>query len=481
MGINHNDIVTIDDAADIFVLASIGERLNNFGALTTTGNFASPIRVAANDVNVANFGSLTTSGDGSSGVTVGDYFGTHYDNVTVVNHGSITTTGASFFDGVNSAIADGIFASGNNNKLINYGTITATGFASAGMETLGTDCLLVNYGTIQTGFWGMNAEGHALTWGGPPPPDETASRITIINYGDIQVTGEPDGAGAGIGMMAWGAESISRNFGTIHLDGEFAFFVDGVDAAYAGSLAENYGQIYATADIAIGVGVFFGDNLARNYGTIQIDGSFSAGMHLDGGNSCGENYGTVLVSDATSIGIEMGRLPHHPNIGGAEFANYGTILTVGTAVLGSEYDDVVTNRGLLVGGVSLGIGDDTYVAGTKGRLDGVLTLGDGDDLVIVERNSGELVLSDFAAGTATDDAIDLRAFGFRSLAQVLGHASQSGADVLLDVGGNTELVLQNVSLASLSADDFVLSDPGNAAIAASLAMGTHFAHDILLF
>ena len=456
MAINRRNLSATADFGDIFVLANVGEKFDNFGTLATGGMLASPIRVAANGVIVANFGSLTTSGDGSSGITVGDYLGTHYDDVTVINHGTITTTGATIYDGVNIAFVGGLNASGNNNKLINYGTITATGFDAFGISTLGTDCLIVNYGTIRSGGFGINAEGHALTWGGPPPPDETPSHIATINYGEIHLTGEATGAGAGVAMMSWGAESTSRNYGTILLDGDFAFFVDGVDTAYAGSIAENYGQIYATADIAIGIGIFFGDNLARNYGTIQIDGSFSVGMHLDGGNSCGENYGTVLVSDESSIGVDMGRLPHHPNIGGAEFANYGTIRTVSTAILGGEYDDVVTNRGLLVGAVSLKAGDDSYVAGARGRLDGVLTLGDGDDLVIVERKAGELRIGDFAAGSASDDIIDLSAFGFGSFAQLMNRAHQSGADVVLDLGRDAELVLQNLALASLSADDFVL-------------------------
>ncbi len=483
--INRQNLSTLADHDDIFVLAGSNERFINFGVLTTSGDIASPIRVAANGVNVSNFGSLTTSGDLSSAVTVGDYFGDHFDNVTVTNFGTITTTGAMLFDD-SLNFSGSISAHGNSNNVINYGTISATGFGAFGINTLGTNCLIVNYGTIESGSFGINAEGHASTWGGPPPPDETPSHITTINYGEIHLTGEPTGAGFGIAMIAWGAESISRNYGTILLDGVFSFivdgidfgFVDGVDAAYAGSLAENFGEIYATADIAIGMGIFFGGNLVRNYGTIQIDGSVSVGMHLDGGNSRGENYGTVLVSDETSLGVHMGRLPHHPNIGGAEFTNYGTIRTVGTAVLGSEYDDVVTNRGLLVGDVSLQVGDDTYVAGPKGRLEGVLTLGDGDDLVVVQRNSGDLVITDFSAGTATDDAIDLSAFGFRSLAQVLGHASQSGLDVVLNVGGSARIVLQNVSLASLATDDFVLGSHNAAAAASSQAISNYSAHDL---
>ena len=491
MGINHNDFVTIDDADDIFVLASIGERLNNFGVLTTGGNLASPIRVAANGVDVANFGSLTTSGDGSRGITVGDQFGTHYDNVTVTNYGAITTTGNGTFvyDGTKFILfdfADGIDAYGDNNQVINFGTISATGFLSGGINTIGIDTLVVNYGTIESGFFGMIGEGSVPYFangasGHTPLVDPVPSHNELINHGEIHLTGDPNGAGIGIAIMSWAGESIVRNYGTIVLDGEFAGFVDGIDVTYAGSLAENYGQIYATSGFATGMFAIFGDNLLRNYGTIQLDGTYSVGLLLDGANSRAENYGTVVVSDETSIGVVLG--PYHFTrlTGGAEFTNYGTVATVSISVLGTPYDDVVTNHGALIGDVYLDAGDDTYVGGARGSLEGLLTLGDGDDLVVVERNSGDLVITDFTAGTDSDDAIDLGTFGFRSLAQVLDHASQSGLDVVLDLDRNTNIVLQNVSLASLSADDFVLRGPGNAAIAASLAMSTHFAHDLLLF
>src|SRR3954467_8903918 len=119
MTINRNNFSSSADGADIFVVEGANSPFTNFGNLTTSGDLASAIRVAANGVSVTNRGSLSTSGDGSPGVTVGDVFGAHYDNVTVTNYGAINTTGNIFDDGISLAFPDGIDTYGNNEKLIN--------------------------------------------------------------------------------------------------------------------------------------------------------------------------------------------------------------------------------------------------------------------------------------------------------------------------------------------------------------------------
>ena len=476
MAINNQNIDTTGDGEDIFYLTG-GEIFFNYGALATSGDIASPIRVQANSAPVVNLAALTTSGDGSPGVRVGDIFdengnllGASYDNGAVLNYGTITTAGDLVADDRGTAFAAGIYAVGNNNSVLNFGTISATGSETPAIYTRGTDAHIENNGRIESGFFGIVADdddfpffffSHHIA-----PVGATANGSAIMNKGEIQLIGKPTGVGWGAAMIACGAESTSKNYGTVLLDGEFSNIVDGVDAALPGSIAENYGKIYATADRAYGLNVFFGNNLLRNYGTIRIKGSDSVGIHLDGGNSRGENYGSVRVLDRTSRGVELGRLPQHTgNIGGAKFFNYGTIQTVGTAILGSEFDDLVTNRGLLVGDVSLDpklrlglTGDDTYVAGAKGRLDGVLTLGDGDDLIVFEKNGGSLTVTDFMPGAGTDDMIDLRPLGYANFSEVMSHASQVDNNVVLDFKKNGRIVLQNVGLDQLHADDFWLTD-----------------------
>jgi hypothetical protein len=66
-------------------------------------------------------------------------------------------------------------------------------------------------------------------------------------------------------------------------------------------------------------------------------------------------------------------------------------------------------------------------------------------------------VTDFVAGDGTDDVIDLSAFGFHSFAEAMNHASQIGTDVLLKLGAKDQIVLQNVSLGALAADDLALT------------------------
>ena len=85
----------------------------------------------------------------------------------------------------------------------------------------------------------------------------------------------------------------------------------------------------------------------------------------------------------------------------------------------------------------------------------MLTLNFGNDQVVIERNSGALAISDFSAGADTDDFLDLSAFAFKDLSDVLAVASQVDDDVSLQLDNHTSVVLQNVLLINLAANDFV--------------------------
>ena len=91
-----------------------------------------------------------------------------------------------------------------------------------------------------------------------------------------------------------------------------------------------------------------------------------------------------------------------------------------------------------------GLGNDSYTGGA------------GSDTFIW--NGGADIIVDFAA---TNDAeqIDISAMGTISdFADLSGnHASQSGADVLIDAGSGNTLTLENVSLAALDTADFIFA------------------------
>src|SRR5262249_9776305 len=80
-----------------------------------------------------------------------------------------------------------------------------------------------------------------------------------------------------------------------------------------------------------------------------------------------------------------------------------------------------------------------------------------DSFVFVSGSSGAYTIVGFVAGAGTVDRIELDGIpGINSFADVMAHASPSGSNTVINFGGGYTITLSNVSLASLSADDFVI-------------------------
>ena len=100
-----------------------------------------------------------------------------------------------------------------------------------------------------------------------------------------------------------------------------------------------------------------------------------------------------------------------------------------------------------------GVGRDTILGGTSSdRLDGgtgndVLISGVGRDRIVVRRGQGTDRLRDFRNGA---DRIDLVGIGFNQLT-----LRQSGDNVLVRLGQQTLLVLEDINLNSINNRDFV--------------------------
>jgi len=414
MTVNRTSLSTTADNSDIFLIAQAGSAFTNFATLTTSGTFARPIHVAAGGVTVDNQGALVTHGDGSSGITVGDPYGARYDNVTIVNHGTITTTGGTFWDNRDGPLfASGIDLFGDHNKAVNYGTITNLAGDDAGMSSVGSYSTMINYGHIDSTIAGMILDQYS----------GTEAHSTLINYGDIKA--HWDGS---YGMIATIGDNVLRNYGTIEVEGVQSF----------------------------GMALDGDRNQGENYGTITAAGEADRGVLLEGVGGSFANYGTIRTSGVDSIGARFSG-EDEPGSDGGTITNYGKIVSAGLSVSGAFANDHFVNHGSLVGDTHMGSGDDIYVAGKGGSLSGTLTLGPGDDLIVFEKGGGQLTVTDFTAGASTDDVIDLSALGFHSFGDVLGHASQSGDDVVLKFGGKDEIVLQHVALGALSPDDFLLA------------------------
>jgi len=94
-------------------------------------------------------------------------------------------------------------------------------------------------------------------------------------------------------------------------------------------------------------------------------------------------------------------------------------------------------------------GADT-LSGGKG--DDVLSGGGMQDTFVFARQGGHDILSDFQDGR---DVIDLSSFGFAGFRAAANHFAESGADVVFTAGPNS-LLIQNFTLAQLTADDLIL-------------------------
>lgn len=106
-----------------------------------------------------------------------------------------------------------------------------------------------------------------------------------------------------------------------------------------------------------------------------------------------------------------------------------------------------------------GDGNDT-ITGSAGN--DALIGGNGNDTFVFNFNSsGHDVVQDFQVhGTGEQgDVVRLAGFSDHTFDQALadGHIAQSGADVVISDGTNVVATLQNLSLASLHANDFIFA------------------------
>jgi hypothetical protein len=125
--------------------------------------------------------------------------------------------------------------------------------------------------------------------------------------------------------------------------------------------------------------------------------------------------------------------------------------------------DVIDASGLAAGQIKLEIDGgaaDDVITGSRGN--DLLTGGSGNDLFVARTGGAADTIADFIAGAGTPDRIDVRAFAaadIHGISDVLAHATQTGADTVIDFGGGEMLTLRNVTKTDLSADDFVFAVP----------------------
>lgn len=412
MTINRKSISSSSAGANAYVLDDAHSAFVNFGNLSTSGQLADAIRITAPGANVVNFGRIESSGDGSDGIGVGDA-DTPVNGVSVKNFGSIVSSGNFVDDGGFGEYPVAIDAFGDNERISNFGSITSISADSAAIGLVGSHGQIRNFGTIDATDVGIVLDSYL---GGE-------HGNLIENYGLIR-THDSENA-HGIWIFTEGNEVV--NHGTIRAEGTHDF---GIALEGSNNHGVNDGLIQATGEQARGV-LFFGEgHTFTNAGRIEATGVDSIGFRFAGENELGTDGGI--------------------------FTNKGIVTAAGLAVFGSDANEHIVNRGTIVGDVDLGAGDDTYLAGSSGHLEGTLTLGDGHDKVTVERHGGNLAIGDFAPVGDSQDVLDVSAFHLHSFADLMSHATQAGADVILTLAGDTHVTLQGMTLGSLNVADFFI-------------------------
>lgn len=448
---NKQSISTAADQADIFLLSQAGLRFINRGNLITTGVQSSTIDAIADDVIVQNFGDLTASGADSPTLLAG-HRDDPVDGVEIYNFGSITNT-APFVDlngngliDVDENFPDAIQYHGTNGLIDNRGTITVPTRSGAGIGILASDTTIINSGEIHANIFGIVIDD----FGGG------RDRNTVINEGLIHATGGT----SGVAIDVRSNDNIVINEGEIIAQGEeyIGILLQGI-----GNHGENTGTITASGTSATAVYLYGSGHTFINRGLIEV-----------------ENFGT---GSAFAVRIDDAGLPAGTDT--ATFTNFGTIMSGSgvAAMIGSDGHETIINRGTIVGGVVLGGGNDTFLAG-KGSEAVRVDLGDGTDLVILEKGFGTIrdtfVVASFTGGATSADVIDVSGLGISSFEELMGHASQHGLDVTFDFGGDSRLSLQETTLASLTPEDFVFADAGSQTLAIGPILGHSSQHDLFM-
>ena len=203
------------------------------------------------------------------------------------------------------------------------------------------------------------------------------------------------------------------------------------------------------------------DTLDGGKGKDQIDGG--AGNDTASYASSGGGIQVELFSGLGKIGEAKGDiLSAIENLIGSNFNDKLVGDGSGNHLDGGNGNDRLWASGgndTLLGGANNDLlkgqrGNDVMNGGAgRDTLDGAL----GDDIFQFGPGGGDDLFQSFTAGAATDDIIELLGFGaaFDTFAEVIAAATQVGADTVIDFGGGDMITLENVTLASLDADDFL--------------------------
>lgn len=405
---------TLSAVTDTLVLSGASASLTNNGEAVSTKAHA--VVSSGSAAVLTNHGTLkgqsdtiVSSGKSATVTTDGLVWSTMGSAILATGMRAVVTNN----DGTVKAAADAIVLAGDSGKVTNNGLIRSSAYgisvdadkaiitnnktirAAGGVEIDGSGSTLGNYGTITA----TKAKIAAIDFSG-------ASAASFHNYGLLQSTGTAFLGGSGV-QSVFNSGTIK---GSVHLGAGNDYF-DGTGGTVTGSVHGGRGNdVYVVSDASTKI-----VERARE--------------------------GTDLVKSSVSLALGA-------NIENLTLTGPANINATGNGLANQLHGNAGRNA------VKGGGGDDT-LWGHRGN--DTLTGGKGADHFVFAKGDGRDTITDFTAGGASHDVLDLTALGSITSYSDLtrNHMKQVGDDVHIDGRNGDTILLQDVRIAHLDKGDFL--------------------------
>ena len=206
------------------------------------------------------------------------------------------------------------------------------------------------------------------------------------------------------------------------------------------------------------IGSSSGDTISGGRGDDRLSGGGGDDVFLVTGRNSGYDVldgGSGFDSIRGGSGDDViGLARVDGNLSGIEAIDGGAGFDVIRLTKGNDMLDLSRIAVTSIERIDAGAGNDRIVSGAG---DDVVSGGAGNDTFQFRPGFGHDVITDFDTGTSLaplKDVIDISDLGYRTLAELLADAEQSGPDTLVTIDADTSLTIANVAPAHLHADDF---------------------------
>jgi Ca2+-binding RTX toxin-like protein len=402
---------------------------------------------------------MRVDNDATGGITVDLAAGTLTGDGSI---GSDTLRSIEAARGTN--FADSFDATGFTASSTNAGSagVNGSGAAFNEFEGLGGDDAITGNGNTRLVFYNATAGVTVDLAAGTADGDASVGSDTFSGVSSVAGTGFADALSGSINLS--GIEMFDGRGGDDTFDGRGGFdqAVYNMDAATGSGISVDLAAGTVTGDASVGTDTLIeveavrGTNFADSY---VATGYAGASVELPQGVTFNEFEG--LAGDDSITGNGNTRVSYVSASAGVTVDLAAGTATGNGSVGSDSFTGVSRARGSNFADSLSGDGNFNVLEGQNGN--DVLDGRGGGDTLIGGGNADTFVYADgYGAGTVNDfvqaqgDKIDLTGVsGVHDLADVQAAASQLGANTVIDFGSGNTLQLNNVTLANLTAPDFL--------------------------